>query len=230
MLAAVVLAVLYFTNRPPSADRLPDEAAARLQQLQTIKGRLLLGKDDQALEYELWVQRPRHLRAETELKGLDRKAVFLLVFNDEEAWTYDLLLNIATVTDRSKGPPAKGARFGTSLLETLPDDVLAALRAADIHIIGEEEAAGRNALRVQMLPSAQNPLAEVGQAVLSRRYLLRCTHPPAQGLISSILIPSKSSTSLVATDAPRQRAMAAIWQSAWLMGRPAARRAAATTA
>ena len=166
VLAAVVLAVLYFTNRPPDADRLPDEAAARLQQLQTIKGRLLLGKDDQALEYELWVQRPRHLRAETELKGLDRKAVFILVFNDEEAWTYDPLLNIATVTDRTKGPPAKGARFGTSLLETLPDDVLAALRAADIHIIGEEEVAGRNALRVQLLlPPTQNPLAEVGGEV-----------------------------------------------------------------
>ena len=164
VLAAGVLAVLYFTNRAPDADRLPDEAAARLQQLQTIKGRLLLGKNDQALEYELWVQRPRHLRAETELKGLDRKAVFLLVFNDEEAWTYDPLLNIATVTDRTKGPPAKGARFGTSLLETLPDDVLAALRAADIQIIGEEEVAGRNALRVQLLlPPTQNPLAEIGQ-------------------------------------------------------------------
>ncbi len=166
VLAGVVLAVLYFTSRAPSADRLPDEAAARLQELQTVKGRLHLGKDEQALEYELWVQRPRHLRAETELKGLDRKAVFILMFNDEEAWTYDPLLNIATVTDRSKGPPAKGARFGTSLLETLPDDVLAALRAADIQIIGEEEVAGRNALRVQLLlPPTQNPLAEVGEEV-----------------------------------------------------------------
>ena len=59
---------------------------------------------------------------------------------------------------------------------------------------------------------------------------LLCAHPFAQGLITSIPLPSKSSTSLVATAAPRQRAIAAIWQSAWLMGRPAARRAAAITA
>ena len=55
-------------------------------------------------------------------------------------------------------------------------------------------------------------------------------HPSAQGLITSIPLPSKSPMSLVTTDAPRLRAIAAIWQSAWLMGRPAARRAAAITA
>ena len=43
---------------------------------------------------------------------------------------------------------------------------------------------------------------------------LRCAHASAQGLITSIPLPSKSSMSLVATDAPRLRAIAAIWQSA----------------
>ena len=117
----VALAILFFTTRVPDADRLPDVVSARLAKLETVKGRLLLGKDDQTLEYELWVQRPRHLRAEAELKGLDRKAVFIMMFNAEEAWMYDPLLNIATVTDRTKEPPADGVRFGTSLLETMPE-------------------------------------------------------------------------------------------------------------
>ena len=177
LLVGVVLALIFVTNRAPDADRLPDEVAARLEKLQTVKGRLLLGKDDQTLEYELWVQRPRHLRAEAELKGLDRKAVFIMMFNAEEAWTYDPLLNIATVTDRTKEPPAERARFGTSLFETMPEDVLAALRAGDLQIIGEEPVAGRNALRVQMLlPSAQNPLAEVGEQMTV--WLDRSTYYP----------------------------------------------------
>ncbi len=173
----VALAILFFTTRVPDADRLPDEVAARLEKLQTVKGRLLLGKDDQTLEYELWVQRPRHLRAEAELKGLDRKAVFIMMFNAEEAWMYDPLLNIATVTDRTKEPPADGVRFGTSLLETMPEDVLAALRAGDIHIIGEEPVAGRNALRVEMLLlPTQNPLAQVGEQLTV--WLDRSTYYP----------------------------------------------------
>ncbi len=175
--AGVGLAVLFFTTRVPDADSLPDEVAARLEKLQTVKGRLLLGKDDQTLEYELWVQRPRHLRAEAELKGLDRKAVFIMMFNAEEAWMYDPLLNIATVTDRTKEPPADGVRFGTSLLETMPEDVLAALRAGDIQIIGEEPVAGRNALRVQvLLPPKQNPLAQVGEQLTV--WLDRSTYYP----------------------------------------------------
>lgn len=162
--AGVVLAFVLLTNRAPDADSLPDEAAARLEQLETVQGRLQLGKDDQMIEYELWVQRPRHLRAEAELEGLDRKAVFIMTFNEEEAWTYDPLLNIATVADRTKGSPVEGSRFGTSLLETMPDDVVAALRTGDLQIIGEEPVAGRNALRVQvLLPPAQSPLKEAGE-------------------------------------------------------------------
>ena len=162
--AGVGLAVLSFTNRVPDAGSLPDEAAAGLELLKTVQGRLQLGKDDQMLEYELWVQRPRYLRAEAELEGLDRKAVFIMTFNEEEAWTYDPLLNLATVTDRSEGAAAAGTRFGTSLLETMPDDVLAALQAGELQILGEEAVAGRNTLRVQvLLPPGQSPLEEAGE-------------------------------------------------------------------
>jgi len=174
--AAVGLAVLSFTTRIPDADTLPDEAAARLEELKTVQGRLQLGKDDQMVEYELWVLRPRHLRAEAELEGLDRKAVFIMTFNEEEAWTYDPVLDLATVTDR-KGGAAPASRFGTSLLETMPDDVLAALRAGELQIVGEEAAAGRNALRVQIqLPLGQSPLEEAGEQVTV--WLDRSTYYP----------------------------------------------------
>ena len=174
--AAVGLAVLSFTTRIPDAESLPDEVAARLEELKTVQGRLQLGKDDQTVEYELWVQRPRHLRAEAELEGMDRKAVFIMTFNEEEAWTYDPVLDLATVTDRKDGG-ATASRFGTSLLETMPDDVLAALRAGELQIVGEEAAAGRNALRVQIqLPSGQSPLEEAGEQVTV--WLDRSTYYP----------------------------------------------------
>ena len=174
--AGVGLAILSFATRIPDAESLPDEAAARLEELKTVQGRLQLGKDDQMVEYELWVQRPRHLRAEAELEGLDRKAVFIMTFNEEEAWTYDPVLDLATVTDRTEGAAA-GSRFGTSLLETMPDDVLAALRAGELQIVGEEAAAGRNALRVQIqLPSGQSPLEEAGEQLTV--WLDRSTYYP----------------------------------------------------
>lgn len=174
--AGVGLAILTFTTRVPDADSLADEVAARLGELKTVQGRLQLGKEDQMVEYELWVQRPRHLRAEAELEGLDRKAVFIMTFNEEEAWTYDPVLDLATVTDR-KDAGAAASRFGTSLLETMPDDVLAALRAGELQIVGEEEAAGRNALRVQIqLPTGQSPLEEAGEQVTV--WLDRSTYYP----------------------------------------------------
>ena len=64
----------------------------------------------------------------------------------------------------------------------------------------------------------------------SRQRQTRGAQPAVQGSITSSPIPSKASTSLVATAAPRLCAIAAIWQSAWLMGRPAARRSAAIMA
>ena len=154
----VTLGIGFFMTRGPDASSLPDEVAAALAELKTVQGRLVLGKGDQVLEYELWVERPRHLRAEAELQGLDRKAVFILMFNENEAWTYDPVLQVATVTDRTKAPPTEGLRVGTSLLETMSDDVLAALHSGDVQIIGDEPIAGRDALRVQvLLPLAQEP-------------------------------------------------------------------------
>ena len=63
-------------------------------------------------------------------------------------------------------------------------------------------------------PAGPPYAAEVGEVLLDCCGQLSCAHPFAQGLITSIPLPSKASMSLVATDAPRLRAIAAIWQSA----------------
>lgn len=55
-------------------------------------------------------------------------------------------------------------------------------------------------------------------------------HLAFQGLIKSMPQPSKSGVFRVATGAPWACAIAAIWQSACMIGRPAARRAAAMIA
>ena len=160
LLISGILGIAFFRASVPTAENLAAKMAAALEELQTVQGKLLLGQDDQMMEYELWVQRPRHLRAEAELQGVEGKAVFILVFNENEAWTYNPVLRVATVADRTKPLPEDGGRAGTSLLETMPEDVLTVLRAGDVQIIGDELVAGRNALRVQvLLPVEQNPFA-----------------------------------------------------------------------
>ena len=52
--------------------------------------------------------------------------------------------------------------------------------------------------------------AQIGKILLYRRCQLRCVHPIVQGLIGSTPLPAMPCTSLVATDASRQRAMAAM--------------------
>ena len=60
--------------------------------------------------------------------------------------------------------------------------------------------------------------AKVGKVGLDRFIQPRRVHSSDQGLITSIPLLSKSSMSLVATDAPRLLAIAAIWQSALVDG------------
>ena len=58
----------------------------------------------------------------------------------------------------------------------------------------------------------------------------RSAHKPSQGLNISIPMSSKSRTLRVATAIPRERAIAAIWQSACVIGLPRWRRTAAIPA
>lgn len=64
----------------------------------------------------------------------------------------------------------------------------------------------------------------------SRGCFGRADHPVVQGSTTSIPAPSKSRSFLVTRTAPRARDMAAIWQSASPIGRPARRRPEAISA
>ena len=64
----------------------------------------------------------------------------------------------------------------------------------------------------------------------SRERSGRAAHPAVQGSTTSMPMSTKSRTLRVATVMPRERAIAAIWQSAGWVGRPAERRLAAISA
>ncbi len=162
LIAAVLLLVAWLiVNRSgggiPPAEELADWMGERLEGVETVQGRLQLINGSVVLDQELWIERPRRLRSEIEAGppglgpvGPNQKTT--LVLSEEEAWFYNPNLSIATVTSRSTYAPEAGLDVGGSILESMPEAVLAALHsAADIQILGEEEIAGRPALRVQIL-------------------------------------------------------------------------------
>jgi outer membrane lipoprotein-sorting protein len=97
----------------------------------------------------------------------------IVVLNESEAWVYVPALGLVTVADRETGPSTNGAQMGTSYLQTLAADVLAALRTSnDVQVIGEELAAGRPSLRVQMFVKPDDTPFGAGQLTvwLDRRF------------------------------------------------------------
>jgi outer membrane lipoprotein-sorting protein len=157
VLIAVWVAAGQFRDSIPEPQDLAAQMSARLAQLETVQGQLQLVNGVAVAEQELWVERPRRLRTEIEsgppgLAPIDTNQKTTLVLNEEEAWFYNPNLSIATVTDRTDYAPEAGLDVGGSILESMPEDILAALgEAIDIQILGEEEVANRRALRVQIL-------------------------------------------------------------------------------
>jgi outer membrane lipoprotein-sorting protein len=141
----------------PNADDIAVRMEQRLPRVSTVQGRIELVNGAAVLEQELWIERPRRLRAEVEAGppgvapvGPNQKTT--LVLSEVEAWFYNPNLGVATVTSRANYTPAANVDVGGSILESMPEAVLAALQnAADIQLIGEERVAGRQTLRVQML-------------------------------------------------------------------------------
>jgi len=169
----VVLAGLYFFNRRiPSAADLPARMEAGLARMHTVAGRVNVTQGAITLEQEFWSQPPTFMRAEVD-KGPEGFQGTIVVLNETDAWVYVPALGLVTVADRSQRPTTEGTQAGTSYLETLADDILAALRASnDVQIIGEDEAAGRPALRVQMLVKPADTPFGTGQLTvwLDRRF------------------------------------------------------------
>jgi len=170
---AVVLASLYIYNtRLPTAAQLPERMQAELARMRTVQGRLDVTQGTITLEQEFWSQPPTFMRAEVE-KGPTSFQGTIVVLNESDAWVYVPSLVLVTVADRADGLSTDGTQIGTSYLQTLAEDVLAALRTSqDVQVIGEEEAAGRPALRVQMFVNPNDTPFGAGQLTvwLDRRF------------------------------------------------------------
>jgi outer membrane lipoprotein-sorting protein len=181
-LVVIALGIFLMWGRAAQNSLHPEDLAARmeswLERVNTVQGELQLISGAVALEQELWVERPRRLRTEIEggppaLAPLDENQKTTLVLTEEEAWFYNPNLGFATVADRTVYVPEAGLEVGGSILESMPEDVVALLHtASDIQILGEDIVAGRDVLHVQiLLAGADNPfLARRLNVALDREF------------------------------------------------------------
>jgi outer membrane lipoprotein-sorting protein len=162
-IVAVLAGLYFFNNRTPSAAQLPDRMAAQLTGMNTVQGRVDVTQGTVTLEQEFWSQPPTFMRAEVD-KGPAGFQGTIVVLDAKETWVYVPSLGLVTVADRENAPTVDGGQAGTSYLETLAADVEAALRTSkDVQIIGEEQAAGRPALRVQLFVNPTDTPFGAGQ-------------------------------------------------------------------
>ncbi len=149
-IVAVLAGFFFFNNRTPTAAQLPDRMAGALEGMKTVQGRVDVTQGTVTLEQEFWSQPPTFMRAEVD-KGPAGFQGTIVVLDEKETWVYVPALGLVTVADRENTPTNDAGQVGTSYLETLAADVEAALRTStDVQIVGEEQAAGRPALRVQL--------------------------------------------------------------------------------
>ncbi len=162
-IVAVLAGFYFFNSRLPTAANLPERMAAELAGVRTGEGRGEVNQGTVTLEQEFWSQPPTFMRAEVD-KGPQGFQGTIVVLNETDAWVYVPALGLVTVADRGKEPRTDAGQVGTSYLATLADDVLAALRTStDVQISGEDQAAGRPALRVQMFVNPADTPFGAGQ-------------------------------------------------------------------
>lgn len=162
-IVAVLAGFYFFNSRPPSAAQLPERMASALEGIRTVAGRVNVTQGTVTLEQEFWSQPPTFMRAEVD-KGPAGFQGTIVVLDEKEAWVYVPSLGLVTVADRKDAPTTGGGQVGTSYLETLAADVEAALRISqDVQIVGEEQAAGRPALRVQLFVNPTDTPFGAGQ-------------------------------------------------------------------
>lgn len=160
-------------TRGTPQDRLSQEIERELAKVATVKGRLTLSLAGASLEQELWVERPNLLRTETEA-GPGAFAGTIVVLNTEEGWVYSPALNMATVIDRASYHAELAGEAGAgSLLERMPDSILAALAQQTTMHLGERTSvAGRAALELQLVIPPDDPTFPAGplQVWLDEQY------------------------------------------------------------
>lgn len=149
-IVAVLAGFYFFNNRTPSAAQLPDRMAAALDGMKTVQGRVDVTQGTVTLEQEFWSEPPTFMRAEVD-KGPAGFQGTIVVADAKEMWVYVPSLGLVTVADRENAPTTDEGQVGASYLESLATDVEAALRtSSDVQIVGDEQTAGRPALRVQL--------------------------------------------------------------------------------
>jgi len=162
-IVTVLAGFFFFTNRTPTPAQLPDRMAGALAGVKTVQGRVDVTQGTVTLEQEFWSQPPTFMRAEVD-KGPQGFQGTIVVLNETDAWVYVPSLGLVTVADRGNGPTSAAGQVGTSYLESLAADVEAALRTStDVQIIGEEQASGRPALRVQLFVNPTDTPFGAGQ-------------------------------------------------------------------
>jgi outer membrane lipoprotein-sorting protein len=112
---------------------LADDLESRLTRVTSVQGRLSITLQGVTLQQELWVVRPHFLRTET-AQGPGAFAGTIVVLNEQEGWVYTPALDRASVVDRSDFNADLAGQAGAgSLLERMPDAIIAALRAGTTH-------------------------------------------------------------------------------------------------
>lgn len=157
--ALLVAAGLWlWSQRGTPQERLIAEIQRELAGVKTVEGRLQISLQGVTLEQEFWTQRPGFLRTETEA-GPGAFSGTIVVLNDTEGWVYSPALNLATVVDRSGFREELAGQAGAgSLLERLPDHIVAALESGvPVHVGDRSAVAGRAATLVELVIPANDP-------------------------------------------------------------------------
>jgi outer membrane lipoprotein-sorting protein len=163
LLLSVAVAIWLISNRGTPQERLVAEIQRELARAETVQGRVTITLQAVTLEQELWVQRPGFLRTETEA-GPGAFAGTIVVLNDKEGWVYTPAINIATVVDRaSYRDDLTGEAGAGSIIERLPDRILAALQAGtQLHVGNRTSIAGRAATLHELIIPDNDPSLPAG--------------------------------------------------------------------
>jgi outer membrane lipoprotein-sorting protein len=163
VLIVIVGAFWLMRDRGTPQEQLVEEMRRELARVETVQGRANITLQDVTLEQELWVQRPGFFRTETEA-GPSAFAGTIVVLNDQEGWVYSPAFNMATVVDRGAYEDEFAQEAGAgSLLERMPDRMLAALEQETQLFVGDrEQVAGRAATRVEYVIPEDDPSLPAG--------------------------------------------------------------------
>ena len=139
----------------------------RLQEVNTVQGKLDITMGHVTLKQELWVQRPDFLRTETEL-GPNQFMGTIVVLNETDGWVYSPFLKLVTVVDRvqmngaddTAAPTEIDSQRAGSQLERMPEQI-AQLIQSDVQIneVGTETVANRKTTHLAMIVSEDSPVS-----------------------------------------------------------------------